>query len=325
MRPVYEKYFADPFVWQAGGRYYAVGTGPRGSTGYLRSGGVFPLLTYTDPGHWHFLGYAMPHLDPGYGDTYWAPEVAEQKGIFYLYYSVGFEDRLHHLRVAVSDTPAGPFEDTGTALTDPFVNPFSIDAHPYCDSDGKWYLFYARDFLDSSRNSRAGTGLVVDRLVDMISLAGEERIVLRPRFDWQRFMKDRVIYGRVLDWHTLEGPCVRRHRRKYYCFFSGGCWKDSTYGVDYAVADNVTGPYSGDTSPPKLLHSSAELIGAGHISLLRGEEEDLDLLIFHAWDQAGENRLMHIAPLRWTKEGPALEMSFRNYPTAFDLTRSSAG
>ena len=32
----------------------------------------------------------------------------------------------------------------------------------------------------------------------------------------------RLMYGRVHDWHTIEGPCVTKHAGKYYCFFSGG-------------------------------------------------------------------------------------------------------
>ncbi len=309
MRALYDKYLADPFVWRAEGRYYAVGTGERESAADPSPAGVFPLITSVDLQHWQFLRFAMPRLEPEYGDTYWAPEVAEHRGVFYLYYSVGFDDRLHHIRAAVSDTPAGPFKDAGTPLTDPFSNPFAIDAHPYCDIDGKWYLFYARDFLDSSGDAKAGTGLVVDRLLDMITPAGEERVVLRPRYDWQLFMKKRVMYGREFDWHTLEGPCVRRHNGKYYCFFSGGCWKDRTYGVDYAVAESVTGPFFGDTSQPKLLQSSVDLTGPGHMSLLRGEDEDIDLMVFHSWDRSGKNRLMHAAPLQWTADGPGAGVS----------------
>ncbi len=29
--PVYNRYFADPFVWKHNGKYYAVGTGPLGT------------------------------------------------------------------------------------------------------------------------------------------------------------------------------------------------------------------------------------------------------------------------------------------------------
>jgi len=44
------------------------------------------------------------------------------------------------------------------------------------------------------------------------------------------------MYGRVWDWHTLEGPFVRKHDGRYYCFYSGGRWETESYGVDYGVA-----------------------------------------------------------------------------------------
>ena len=132
-------------------------------------------------------------------------------------------------------------------VTDPFRPPFAIDASPFQDDDGKWYLFYARDFLDASNGARVGTGVVADRLIDMTRLAGEERVVVRARHDWQRFMSNRIMYGGVYDWHTIEGPCVLKRNGRYYCLFSAGRWENDTYGVDFAVADHVLGPYSCDS------------------------------------------------------------------------------
>ena len=50
------------------------------------------------------------------------------------------------LRVATSDRPEGPYTDTGTPLTDCTGNRFTIDPHPFRDTDGTWYLFYARNY-----------------------------------------------------------------------------------------------------------------------------------------------------------------------------------
>jgi beta-xylosidase len=47
------------------------------------------------------------------------------------------------LRVATSDRPEGPYTDTGTPLVECTGNRFAIDAHPFRDVDGRWYLFYA--------------------------------------------------------------------------------------------------------------------------------------------------------------------------------------
>lgn len=307
-KPVYDGYFADPDVWQAGGEYYAIGTGETEAAGEtLARGRVFPLLRSKDFFHWQFAGHALERPDPALGNNYWAPEVAFANGQFYLYYSVGFGDKAHQLRVASSDQPLGPYRDYGQVLAGPTAHPFAIDPDPFQDADGQWYLFYARDFWDCAGGARAGTALVVDRLKSMTELAGEETVVLRAHYDWQRFQDKRLMYGNIWDWHTLEGPYVRRHGGKYYCFFSGGRWETDTYGVDYATATQVIGPYSDDggADGARVLRTQpGKLIGPGHNSLITGPDGRTDYIVYHAWDAGMKARRMHVSELFWTPQGP---------------------
>lgn len=310
-QPVYTEYFADPFVWEHEGEYFAVGTGEREATG-VPSEMVFPLLRSHDLLKWHPAGRAMLRPDHALGTHFWAPEVAHHDGKFWLYYSVGLGDKKHQLRVATSDTPLGPFQDFDRPLLDPAKCPFAIDAHPFRDDDGQWYLFYARDFLDSSGHVRPGTALVVARMKSMTELENEGRVVLRARHDWQRFERDREMYGARHDWHTLEGPFVRKHDGRYYCFYSAGRWENETYGVDYAVADHVLGPYSaeGNEDGPRLLRTvKNELIGPGHNSIVRGPD-GADYIVYHAWDRNMTARRMFMDRLIWTSDGPRLERTF---------------
>lgn len=331
--PVYPEYFADPFVWQAEGRYYAVGTGP--SDGARR----FPLLRSDDLVNWEPRGFALTSLSPDHGDAYWAPEVAYAEGLYYLYYSVGHGHKDHQLRVAVSASPSGPYEDTGKPVNDPASCPFAIDAHPFRDDDGQYYLFYCRDFLDCDGGVRPGTAIVVDRLVDMVRLAGEERVVARGRRDWQLYAANRPMYGGIYDWHTLEGPAVLKRHGRYYCFYSGGCFQNETYGVDYVESDSVMGPYtdSGSDAGPRVLRTVPDhVIGPGHnsfVSVLDGESPQCGLrrypplshsveecasaergiaahsvtstfIAYHAWDPAMTARRLCIDKLLWTDNGP---------------------
>jgi beta-xylosidase len=105
--PVYKGYFADPFVWEFEGVYYAIGTGAAEAEGMVDEIAklrVFPLLRSFDFVTWDFVDNALLRPDPSLGDNFWAPEVACCNGKFYLYYSVGHEDKNHQLRVATSDT-----------------------------------------------------------------------------------------------------------------------------------------------------------------------------------------------------------------------------
>jgi beta-xylosidase len=306
LNPVYQGYFADPFVWKFQERYYAIGTGELEAGGRVRET-VFPILQSDDFLTWHFAGRAMARPDRSLGENFWAPEVAGTDGQFYLYYSVGHGDKSHKLRVAVSDLPQGPYQDSGKPLLDLAACPFAIDPHPFQDGDGQWYLFYARDFLDCSAEARAGTALVVARMKSMTELEDEGRVVLRARSDWQRFEADRSMYGKVWDWHTLEGPCVRKHEGRYYCFYSGGRWETENYGVDYGVAEQVMGPYSdaGSEAGARVLRTvPSRLLGPGHNSVVVGPDGGTEYIVYHAWDRQMTARRMFIDELVWTEEGP---------------------
>jgi len=307
--PLTGAYFADPFVWRHGGLYFAIGTGAAAAPG-AGPASVFPLMTSPDLISWTPAGHALVPPAPVLGDTFWAPEIAHAEGRWYLYYSVGFADRQHQLRVAVADQPQGPYVDAAQ-LTDPAQVPFAIDPHPFQDADGRWYLFHSRDFLEAVDEAgaavRVGTALVVQRLQSMTRLAGEPpRTVARARRDWQRFAADRPMYGGVHDWHTLEGPFVVHEGGRYYCLYSGGNWQDLSYGVDYVVADQVMGPYRDDAphEGPRVLRTvEGHVIGPGHCSVTLAPDGRTRLIVYHAWDVQGTARRLCIDVLRVTPDG----------------------
>jgi GH43 family beta-xylosidase len=315
--PVYAGYLADPFVWRHDGTYYAVGTGaPEAKAAVAevldraaRAGvdtRLFPMLRSDDLVTWRDIGGALVPPKDAYGDLPYAPEVAHADAKFFLYYSIGRMNQVRQLRVAVADRPEGPYVDEAR-LTDPFTMYFANDPHPFRDVDGTWYLFYSRDFVDNADGFRVGGGIVVDRLVDMTTLAGEERLVARPRFDWQRFDAHRVRYGDEWDWHLLEGPAVVERDGRYYCFYSGGNWESCDYGVDYVVADSVTGPWSdtGSDDGPRVLRAVPKLApGPGHNSFVTGPDGVTTYVVYHCWDPGLRDRRMCIDPLVWTDDGP---------------------
>jgi GH43 family beta-xylosidase len=112
------------------------------------------------------------------------------------------------------------------------------------------------------------------------------------------------MYGKTIDWYTLEGPTVIRHSNKYHLFFSGGSWEGDGYGVSVATASHPLGPWSHVPAQQASLLSTARtgLVGPGHNSVLR--TEDGDILAFHAWNRDRTARQMHIRRLAWDETGP---------------------
>lgn len=305
--PVWDGYLADPFVLRWHGEYYAYGTDPQTDTGQTEQ--VIPVLHSVDFSHWELLGRALHTPTPAPGappfTSFWAPEVAERDGTFWMYYSAGSasNDELHRLRVACADHPAGPFRDLGRLLLPD--EQFTIDAHPFRDPrDGRRYLFFAKDFF----NERVGTGIAVVPLADdMVSVAGEVTTVLRASADWQIYQRNRTIYGAEWDaWHTVEGPCVVERDGTYFCFYSGGSWLTEQYGVGVGVAGSVLGPYHelGSGAGPPVLRSADHMFGPGHNTVVVGPDGSSPFFVYHAWDAARTMRRMCIDPLAWTADGP---------------------
>lgn len=298
--PVWPDEFADPFVLKTAGAYYAYGTSSVARS--LASGRfAFPVLRSTNLVDWQLVAGVIDAL-PGF--DYWAPAVVERNGKFFLYYSAGesADNTTHRLRVAVAGTPIGPFEDAGMLMPDAG---FTIDAEPFHDPiDGRWVLFFSQDYFDG----RAGTGIAAAKLADnMTEIAGEVTPIIRPTSDWQIYERNRPLYGRAWDaWHTVEGACVVFHEGLYYCFYSGGAWHAQNYGVSYGVASHVLGPYTDEWSAqgPAILHTSRDVIGPGHNSMVMGPDGHSEFIVYHAWDAARTARRMCIDPLLWTPDGP---------------------
>ena len=291
--PVWEGYLADPQVLFSNGWYYAYGTGQ------TEDGCHFSILKSKDFTDWQFVGGALkPLTDPAL-ELYWAPEVAERDGKFYLYYAGDMK-----MRVAVSDSPEGPFKDTGVLLFPELE--FSIDGHPYKDPvSGQWYLFFARDFFDQ----RPGTALSVVQLGDdMVSTYGPMHTVMRAFSDWQIYERNRTLYDKLWPaWHTVEGPFLIYRDGTYYCFYSGGNWTTPGYGVGCGVSDTITGPYHDFWSKEKASVLSTikdKLIGPGHNSVILGPDNETWFIVYHSWNPQRTRRQMCIDPIVWTENGP---------------------
>lgn len=286
---------ADPAAVRTADGWYVYGTA--GTDDDLELGVSFS----PDLVHWtEVRGVLVP--PEGLGDAYWAPEVCERDGSWWMYYSVGRGHAGHSLRVARADGPAGPFHDQGVDLTP--RERFAIDASPWQHTDGSWWLFFAHDVLD---HERPGTHLAVAELPTPTTL-GPVRPVLAPWADWQIYERDRSMYGRHWDWHTLEGPHLLERDGLLVMTFSGGSFQGPGYRVAWAYAEQPAGPWTrAEEGADVLLSTDHELIGPGHNSVTTDAQGN-DVIVFHAWDRDRTARRLHLRRLTVDPSRPSVSV-----------------
>ena len=301
--PLYSGYFADPFVIASSEGFIAFGT-----TANSGSQGTFiSAMSSSDLIDWRNLGSPLVGVPENLGVDFWAPEVVYSQNFYWMYFSVGSGISGHHIRVAKSETPTGPYHDQGVNLTP--NEQFAIDAHPFQDDDGSWFMYFARDVLTSEK---VGTHLAVAKMFSMTELEPYTSEVLAPNSDWQIYEPARRMYDRKVDWHTLEGPCVVKKDGRYILFYSGGNWQNESYGVSYATSDTPIGPWSHEStwSAITLNSSSSELLGPGHCSILRVNNSE-DILVYHAWNEDKTIRQLFMDKLQWVGGLPVISNADR--------------
>lgn len=241
--------FGDPFIMLYEGVYYAYGTNAADGIEVYTSD---DLLTWkaTD------RRLALDKKDVWADRWFWAPEVYHVNGKFYMYYSAD-----EHICVATSDSPLGPF--TQEVKEPMLADEKSIDNSLFIDDDGKPYLFFDR-FND-------GLNIWVAELEDDLMTIKTETMkkCINVSQDWEE------VWPRV-----NEGPYVLKHNGKYYMTYSANSYESPFYGIGFATADHVNGPWTKYEGNP-ILQKPGHLVGVGHSAMFEDKDGQLRI-VFHS-------------------------------------------
>lgn len=236
---------ADPFVLYHDGKYYCYSTSaPLGYYVYVSD----------DLVNWENAGLC---IDGAWGieksGWYWAPEVIEHGGKFYMIMTV--DERIGF---AAADSPMGPFVPEKTWLFEK-----TIDGHVFIDDDGQAYLYYV-----SWRNGTYGIyGCELED--DIVTVRpGTEKLLLTPTDSWEK-----------IDGNVTEGPFILKHNGLYYMTYSGTGYTSPDYAVGYAIAETPLGEYERYDSNPVLSRTS-RLYGPGHHSFTYSASGEL-MIVYH--------------------------------------------
>jgi xylan 1,4-beta-xylosidase len=246
----------DPSVIRVGKEYWATATTSEWAP-------LFPILKSSNLVHWEHVANVFEKRPAWSVGNYWAPELAEHQGTYFIYYVGRKKGGPLSLAVATAPHPTGPWTDHGPLIGQ---EAGSIDAVPISDENGDRYLIWKED--GNSRNRP--TPLWIQKLSsDGTKLVGEMKEIMRNDAIWER--------------NLIEGPFVVRRNDWYYLFYSGNacCGRGCNYALGVARAKHLFGPWEKHQHNP-ILAGNAEWVCPGHGSIVT-DVAGRDYLLYHAY------------------------------------------
>ncbi len=302
-QPILTGFHADPEVLYSHktGKYYIYST-TDGTPGW--GGHDFSVFSSTDLSNWTDEGKMLDvkgdQVRWATGNA-WAPcieEVKQKDGTYkyYFYFSAhNPQSNRKEIGVAVSDSPTGPFVDSGAPIITDADRPSearggqAIDVDVFTDpKTGKHYLYWGNGFM-------AGAELNDD----MLSVKKETIKHLTPQ-------------GGTLDtWAFREGAYVFYRKGTYYFLWSVDDTGSPNYHVCYGTAKSPLGPINIDPDNYLVIRQKPEsqIYGPAHNSILQIPKKDEWYIVYHRinkhflYNSPGIHREVCIDRLTFDKKG----------------------
>lgn len=317
--------FGDPYILLVDSIYYMYGTGGGAKDGFC---------AYSSPDmvNWTPVGQVYQGNVEGSWAVanFWAPEVYERNGKFYMLFSADWKENptneLENFRigVAVADKPTGPFREmSDKPLFDPGYP--AIDGNLLTDSDGRTYLYYSRccykhpvesEFATKAKNDGLFDEIeeswiyVVEVKPDLSEIIGEPVLVLRPPVqldDAQSEWESRSVTTGEVNRRWSEGPFALKQGDTYYLMYSANFFGGKNYAVGYATSKNPFGPFEKSTDNPVLeknIEKGGIVTGTGHNSVTWSKDGRQMYCVYHArTEKTGDERVVFIDKMKIDEAG----------------------
>lgn len=314
----------DPYILSASdGKYYMYGTG-----GVRNGFGAYSSENLVD---WHFEGavYSGDQPDSWTVSNYWAPEVYEIDGRYYMFFSADWKENptneMENFRigVAVSDRPTGPFtEISNEPLFDPGYP--IIDAN-ILQHNGRTYLYYSRCCYKNPVESEVAEWARSKQLFneieeswvygveisnDFTTVLGEPVLLLQPPSsmdDAQTEWESRSVTSGEVNRRWTEGSFAFEHDDKIYMMYSANFFGGENYAVGYAVGDSPLGPFQKASNNPVLeknVDRGGEVTGTGHNMVFKSRDNESMYCVYHGRTQkTGDERVVFIDEMKIDEQG----------------------
>lgn len=217
----------DPFILLEGGRYYLYGS--RGNEAWGKATGL-DVYESDDLVSWSGPSVVFTPPEGFWADMhFWAPEVHQYHGKFYMFVSFKSETACRGTQILVADTPKGPF----TFHSDGPVTPRDwecLDGTLYIDRDGKPYMVFCHEWLQV----KDGEMCAVRLSDDLKQAVGEPFLLFRASEpDWA--LKDKTEF-------VTDGPWMYRTASgKLLMLWSSSAANGYVEAIAYSDNGDVTG------------------------------------------------------------------------------------
>ncbi|NJM54057.1 MAG: family 43 glycosylhydrolase [Blastocatellia bacterium] len=284
--PVIAGDFPDPSVIRVGEDYYATAT----------SGGwspFFPILHSKDLINWRVVGSVFQQKPNWVKGDFWAPEIAQDKGKFYVFYTARRDEGKDKkgtlcVAVAVADKPDGVWTDKGALVCQEMG---SIDAFFVRDEKNKPFLVWKEDGNDRQQP----TWLYAQELDESLTkLKGKPKKLFRNE-------------GTGWEGHVIEGADIFRRGEYFYMFYSGNacCGRSCNYALGVARSKTLLGKWEKNPKNP-ILAANETWQCPGHGTSVKTPDGSLYLL-YHAYrkrtDAFNVGREALLDKIEWTADG----------------------
>ena len=314
--------FGDPYVLHTNGIYYMYGTGGGADKG-------FAAYSSKDMVNWKFEGQVYFHDNKNgwsnpnapWDGAYWAPEVYELNGKYYLFYSAQWkvnptkEMENFKIGVAVADKPTGPFTDMNDK---PIFDPGYpiIDANVFFDTDGRAYLYYSRACYKHPVESEIAVlarknnwfkeieeswVYGIELKPDLSGVIGEPVLLLRPPAtldDKQSAWESRSVTSREVNRRWTEGSVTFKKDGIYYIMYSANHFGGQHYAIGYATGASPLGPFKKAANNPVLqknTNKGGTVSCTGHNSIAYSPDGKEMFCVYHGRTaKTGNERVVFI-------------------------------
>ncbi|MEH3113457.1 family 43 glycosylhydrolase [Pedobacter terrae] len=260
LNPLLPGYFADPTIKKFGNTYYIYST----TDNIMLASGAPTVWYSTDFENWYNYTMDVPSFTSIPLVNFWAPDVVERNGKYYLYF--GNCEIGCNIYGYVSDTPVGPWKKLSNLDKPVITHNFpkigfpSLDAQFYTDNDNKIYGYWGTWV---HYNGGYAVGELNSKTMSDMQLSKNIPLIQTPQ--------------------PFEAPYMIKKGKKYILMYSGGSCHDDTYNVRYSYADTPYGPFTpGKNNPILSTNGDNTVHGPGHHSVLQDGNDYY--IVYHKHD-----------------------------------------